>query len=35
MGFKSKQLPAEVVFQASGENCLRYEQKQPGDGSIS
>jgi len=27
MEFKSKQLPSQVVFEASGENCLRYMEK--------
>jgi len=35
MEFKSKKLPAQVVFEASGENCLRYEEKSPANERLS
>jgi len=27
MGFKSKQMPASEVFEASGRECLKFEKK--------
>jgi hypothetical protein len=29
MGFKSARLPAQEVFAASGEHCLRFESRAP------
>jgi hypothetical protein len=30
MGFKSKEMPADVVYQSSGMECLRFEEKEIG-----
>jgi len=28
MGFKSKEMPSDVVFQSSGMECMRFEEKE-------
>ena len=28
MGFKSKEMPADVVYQSSGMECMRFEEKE-------
>ena len=28
MGFKSKEMPADVVMQSSGMECMRFEEKE-------
>ena len=30
MGFKSKEMPADVVYQSSGMECMRFEEKEIG-----